>query len=258
MTRFIDSHAHLDAKNISGDLDTIVARAREVGLTDIICVGASDGFESNPATVAAAERYDELYASVGIHPHDAKMVTDDVMTELAQLAEHPKVVAIGETGLDYHYDLSPRSAQRDAFVRSLTMARAKDMPVIVHTREAEADTIQILRDHDSHEIPGVIHCFTGTEKLAEQALDLGFYISFSGVLTFRNADALRAIAKDLPKDRVLVETDCPYLSPVPRRGQANEPAFIIHTTAVLADLWGQDLDPVMKQTGDNAARLFRI
>lgn len=255
--RFVDSHAHLDEPQCA-DLSAVLSRAEAAGITDIVCIGASDGFESNPRTLAVVEQHDHLFATVGIHPHDAKVANDDVVARIRDLAAHEKVVAIGEIGLDYHYDRSPREEQREAFARFLALSGELSLPVVIHTREAEEDTIAIMREAGAEAIGGVIHCFTGTERLAEAALDMGFFISFSGVLTFRSADRLRAIARTLPRDRVLVETDCPYLAPVPMRGKQNEPSFIVHTAERLAELWGVSMEEVKRATGENAARLFRL
>jgi TatD DNase family protein len=255
--RFVDSHAHLDGDAFR-DIDPFLDRARLAGITDIVCVGASAGYESNERTVALVSGRDGLFATAGIHPHDARVSSPEVVEKIRELARRPKVVAIGEIGLDYHYDLSPRAVQREVFARFLDVAREIGLPVVVHTREAEDDTIAILEDRGAGAIGGVIHCFTGTEKLAGAALRLGFSISFAGVLTFRSADALRDIARSLPRDRVLVETDCPYLAPVPMRGRTNEPSFIMHTAAELARLWDVGVDEVKRMTGENAARLFRL
>ncbi|MCK6547699.1 TatD family hydrolase, partial [Myxococcota bacterium] len=256
--RFVDSHAHLDGEKFAQDLEDTLRRARDVGLTDIVCIGASDGFESNKPTLALAEKIPHVFATVGIHPHDAKVADAACLAEIRALAKHPKVVGIGETGLDYYYDHSPREAQQDAFRAFLAMARELQLPVVVHTRDAEDDTIQILREEKANEIGGVLHCFTGTEKLAAAAMELDLYVSFSGVLTFKNADPLRAIAKGLRRDRVLVETDCPYLAPIPYRGKRNEPAYVVHTAKVLADVWGVSLDDVKAITGANAVRMFKL
>lgn len=256
--RFFDSHAHLEGDRFGEALSGVLERARAAGVTDIVCVGASEGFESNPATLALVEDTPGLHATVGIHPHDAKVVTDDVVARIRELARHPKVVAVGEIGLDYYYDQSPRELQRDAFRRFLRLAHELEKPVVIHTRDAEEDTLAILREERAEALGGVIHCFTGTAALAEAAVELGFYISFSGVLTFRNAEPLREIAAQLPRDRVMVETDCPFLAPEPHRGKKNEPALVVHTAAQLAGLWGTTLDEVKRVTGENAARLFRL
>jgi TatD DNase family protein len=256
--RFFDSHAHLEANEFGEDLEATIQRARDSGITDIVCIGASDGFASNPKALRIAETYPRIFATVGIHPHDAKIADAACLEEVRKLAAHEKVVAIGETGLDYHYDHSPRAEQRDAFRAFVRMAKGLHLPLVIHTREAEDDTIAILREEGAPETGGVIHCFTGTDKLADAALDLGFFISFSGVLTFKNAEPLRAIAKRLPRDRVMVETDCPFLAPIPYRGKRNEPSFMIETAKLLASLWGSSLEEVKAATGENAARLFRI
>jgi TatD DNase family protein len=255
--RFFDSHAHLDGGEYAQDLEETLARAKAAGITDIVCIGASEGLDSNARALAVAAGHDGIYATVGVHPHDAKIVDAECLSKVRELAANPKVVAIGETGLDYHYDLSPREKQREVFREFLRMARALRLPVVIHTREAEDDTIAILREEHAEEMGGVIHCFTGTQKLADAALELGFYISFSGVITFRNADPLRAIARGLPRDRVLVETDCPYLTPVPHRGRRNEPAYILETVRTLSTVWGISGDEIKKITGENAARFFR-
>ena len=256
--RFVDSHAHLDGDVLHPQLPQVLERARTIGLTDIVCIGASDGFESNPKTLAVAEQHDGIHATVGIHPHDARVVDEPTIEKIRGLADHPKVVAIGEMGLDYHYDSSPRQTQRDVFRRFLEMARTANKPVVIHTRDAEDDTLAILKDEGADAFGGVIHCFTGTDKLAQGALELGFYISFSGVVTFKKAESLRAIAKDLPRDKVLVETDCPYLAPVPKRGKTNEPSYVIHTAGKIAELWEVPLDEVKAQTGRNAVELFGL
>jgi TatD DNase family protein len=260
--RFFDSHAHLDGKEFGGDLEGAISRAEDAGITDIVCIGASEGFESNARALAVADARagvagPAFWATVGVHPHDAKIVDAECLAKVRTLAAHPRVVAIGETGLDYYYDHSPREKQQEVFREFLRMAKTLGLPAVIHTRDAEDDTIAILREEDAASIGGVIHCFTGTEKLARAALDVGFYISFSGVVTFRNADPLRAIARELPRDRVLVETDCPYLAPVPYRGKRNEPAYIMETTKTLATLWGVPIEEVKRMTGENAARLFR-
>ncbi|MBK8011057.1 MAG: TatD family hydrolase [Deltaproteobacteria bacterium] len=255
---FIDSHAHLDGSKFESDLDETLLRAQEAGVTHIICIGASDGRDSNPRTLALAERYDHIFATVGIHPHDASLADDATLAAIEAMAKHEKVVGIGETGLDYHYNLSPKDAQIEAFRRFLRMAKALDLACIVHTREAEEDTLRILREERASELRGVFHCFTGSPELARAAIDLGWHISFSGVLTFRNADALREIARELPKDRVLVETDCPYLAPVPHRGRRNEPAFVLRTAEALAEAWGEELATVSRFTVENTVRLFRL
>lgn len=269
---FFDSHAHLDGDRFKGDLEATLDRAGQAGISDIVCIGASDGFASNTEVLALVDRqgaagaargtgalpHPSIHATVGIHPHDARIADAACIAEVRKLAEHRKVVGIGETGLDYHYDHSPRDTQREVFRAFVRMARELDLPLVVHTREAEDDTIAILDSEKAQEVGGVIHCFTGTEKLARYAVEIGFFVSFSGVLTFKSSENLRAIARSLPKDQVLVETDCPFLTPIPHRGKRNEPAFVAYTAAALAELWGDTIEKVKRQTGENAARLFKI
>lgn len=258
MSAFVDSHAHLDGSDFTKDRDAVLTRARDAGLTHIVCIGASDGFESNVRTLELVEGREGFFATVGVHPHDASIVDDALLGRLSEMADHPQVVAIGETGLDYYYDQSPRATQQWAFRRFLEVARAKKKPVVVHTRDAEADTLAILKEARAQEIGGVLHCFTGTRALAEAAVEIGFFVSFSGILTFKNADALRDVARILPRERVLIETDCPYLAPVPKRGKRNEPAFVTYTAAKLAEIWGVDETEVRRLTGENALRLFGL
>ena len=255
---FIDSHAHLDMQEYADDLDAVLERARAAGLTHIVCIGASSGMAGNPAAVRLAEQHPQLFATVGIHPHDAGQITDAMWPELRRLAAHPRVVAIGETGLDYHYDHAPREAQRDLFARFIRLARELHKPLVVHAREADEDILALLRREEADTCGGVLHSFTGGEALARGALELNFHISFSGILTFKNADPLRALASALPRDRVLVETDCPFLTPVPLRGQRNEPSYVTHTADALARLWHVTPEEARVSTGENAARLFRL
>ena len=255
---FVDSHAHLDMESYAADLEAVLARAREAGLTHIICIGASSGMQGNPAAVRLAETHPQLFATVGIHPHDAGQAAEALWPELRRLAAHPKVVGIGETGLDYHYDHAPRPAQQQLFRSFIRLARETGKPLVVHAREADDDILTLLRAEDADRCGGVLHSFTGSEALALGAVGLGFYISFSGILTFKNAEALRELARGLPRDRVLVETDCPFLAPMPLRGQRNEPAYVVHTADVLAQLWQMPSEDARRITGENAARLFRL
>lgn len=258
MTRFFDSHAHLDGQAFSGEVDDVLDRAESAGVTDIVLIGASDGLASNPAALEIARRRPNLHASVGIHPHDAKAATTEAMDALRKWAQDPKVVAIGETGLDYYYDNSPREAQQEAFRAFIQLAKEAKKPIVVHTRDAEDDTLTILEEERADEVGGIIHCFSGTRELARGALDLGFTISFSGILTFKKAEEIRHVAREVPRDMALVETDCPYLAPVPHRGKRNEPAFVVHTARCLAELWGADEEEVRAKTGANAARVFAL
>lgn len=252
----IDSHAHLDS--FGEELPAVLDRARLAGVAQIITIGASDGLGPNHRAVEIARAHPHIFASVGIHPHDARLADQSALDTIEGLAADPKVVAIGETGLDYHYKHSTIEEQRRAFRDFVALALRVKKPLVIHTRDADADTADILRETGAREVGGVIHCFTGTPALASAAIDLGFYVSFSGILTFKAADELRAIAKDLPRDRVLVETDCPFLAPVPHRGKKNEPAFVALTAERLAELWGVSVTEVQAKTSENSARLFGL
>jgi len=251
-----DSHAHLD--HFGDALPEVLTRAKAAGVSHIVTIGASDKLAPNETAVRIAESLPNVWATVGVHPHDASIVDQECLDTILRLSRSKKVVAIGETGLDYHYDHSPRDVQRKAFRDFLELARAEKKPAIIHTREADDDTVAILREAHAEQIGGVIHCFTGGPELARGALDLGFYLSFSGVITFKTAEPLRAIARNAPRDRVLIETDCPFLAPIPHRGKQNEPAFVAHTAHLLAGLWGVSDDEVASLTSANAARLFGI
>jgi len=253
----IDTHTHLDDSRYDSDRDLMVARARDAGVEHMITIGCD--LATSRAAVALAEQYPFVYASVGVHPHEVKHIADGWYEELRRLAGHKKVVAYGEIGLDYHYNHSPAVEQRDRFREQLHLARQLRLPVVIHTREAQEDTVQILKEEWSPELGGVFHCFSGDAWLAQDALDLGFHLSFSGILTFQNAGMLRDIAKTVPLDRLLIETDCPYLTPVPHRGKRNEPAYVRHVAETLATIFdGTDIEAVAKHTSTNARRLFKI
>ena len=251
----VDSHCHLDYLEDEEALEAVVARARAAGVGTLvtICTRLSE-FER---VRAIASRFERVYCSVGVHPHDAEAEGQKDPARLIELAGDDKVIGIGETGLDYYYDNSPRAAQRESFRSHIKAARASGLPLIVHSRDADADTGRILEEEAGEgAYPGVIHCFTAGRALAEAALGLGLYISLSGVVTFKKAEALRAIVRDLPLDRLLVETDSPYLAPVPKRGRRNEPAYVVHTAACLADLLGLPVEEVARITSENFFRLF--
>lgn len=253
----IDTHTHLDDARYESDREAVIARARETGIDSMITIGCD--LSTSQAAVALANRYPFVYATVGVHPHEVKHIEDGWYNEFRRLAENKKVVAFGEVGLDYHYNYSSPKEQRDRFREQIQLARELGLPLVIHTREAQEDTIQILKDERSTEIGGVFHCFSGDAWLAKDALDLGFYLSFSGILTFQNAGMLRDIAKTVPLDRILIETDCPYLTPVPHRGKRNEPAFVRHVAQILAAVASvSDLDEIYRLTTENARRLFRI
>ena len=252
----IDSHCHLDMERFDGERDEVIARARAAGLGAMITIGAGGPFECNRAAVRLAQEHADIFATVGVHPHDASTVDDAVIAELERLADEPKVVGIGETGLDFYYDNSPREAQILALRRFIVLARERRLPLVVHVRDAYDDCGRILREEGLGEAGGVIHCFSGDRAAARMFLDLGMHLSFSGIVTFKNADELRAAAAMTPADRLLIETDAPFLAPIPLRGKRNEPAYVLHTAARLAEVRGETLDDLVNMTAANARRVF--
>jgi TatD DNase family protein len=252
----IDSHCHLDFGEYASDRGEVLARARGAGVTAFVCIGSGSDTVSARQAVALAAAESDVWAAVGVHPHDVGRMTEADWTELEGLARAPRVVGVGETGLDYHYDHSPREAQRAAYERFVGLARAARRPVISHVRDAHEDAARILRDACAAEVGGVIHCFTGGVPEARPYLDLGHYLSFSGILTFKNAAAIREAAAFAPLDRILIETDAPFLAPIPHRGKRNEPAFIAETLRVLADVRGAPMSVVEAATVENTQRLF--
>lgn len=236
----IDTHSHLTFDGLIQDIDGVVARSKAAGVTSWITIGTDP--QQNRKVIELADKFENMYAAVGIHPHDAKDLTADTLTELKELAQSEKVVAIGETGLDFHYNLSPQPDQKRAFAAQLKIAKELNLPVIIHCREAFDETMEIL-DRHGHGLKAVVfHCFSGSAEQAKIVLDYGFYISFTGVVTFKNAELTRQAAKIVPVDRLMLETDCPYMSPEPMRKQKiNEPALMIHTAKYLAELKGMDL-----------------
>lgn len=258
---FIDSHAHVDGPEYDADRDEVIQRARDAGVSVILTVGTGDpNSGALERAIHLAEKHDDILAAIGTHPHDARLFDDQAEERIKKLInESPRVIAWGEIGLDYHYDNSPRDVQREVFRRQLRLAREVDLPVIIHTREAEDDTIQILKDEwNDPNRRGIMHCFSGSLKLAEATLGLGFLISFSGVLTFKKADDLRAVAAQVPLDRLLIETDCPYLSPVPFRGRRNEPAHVVEVARCLAVIHGTTLAEMGQITTGNFKELFKM
>ncbi|TNE42638.1 MAG: TatD family deoxyribonuclease [Alphaproteobacteria bacterium] len=251
----VDSHCHLDFKDFDGELDDIVARAGAAGVGTLVTISTRRStFER---VLGVAERFDNMYCTVGIHPHEADAEGETPAEELIKLAQHPKVIGIGETGLDYYYDHSDREKQRQSFRRHIAAARETGLPLIVHTRDAEEDTIAILHDEwERGPFPGLIHCFTSTEELAKAALKIGLSISVSGIVTFKSAQELRDTISNVPLERLLVETDAPYLAPVPRRGKRNEPSFVRHTAEFLAELKGVSFEALAEATTDNFFSLF--
>jgi TatD DNase family protein len=254
----IDTHTHLDFPQFDDDRERVIERAANAGVRAIVDVGTD--LASSQAAVALAEAYSQVYAAVGVHPHDAKTLTEEMLEELRALASHPKVVAVGEIGLDFYRDLSPRDKQRRAFQQQLALAREIGKPVIIHDREAHTEVMDILRHwvEGSHKSVGVLHCFSGDLVMAQEAIELGFYISIAGPVTFKNARRLRELVRQLPLEKLLVETDCPYLAPHPHRGKRNEPAYVKLVAQEVARIKGLSLEEVARITSDNAQALFAL
>lgn len=257
---FVDSHAHIDGPEFDADRGEVIERAHAAGVQTILNVGTGDPHSGVfERAIELGRQNSSIYTAIGVHPHDARLYDDDVESLLKKLLASECVVAWGEIGLDFHYDNSPRETQLDVFRRQLRAARASDVPVIIHTREAEGETIEILRTaYDGAERRGVFHCFTGSKELAQQAIDLNFMISFSGIVTFRKAEDLREIAKQIPIENLLIETDCPFLAPVPHRGNRNEPAYVVEVARCIAELRGLPIEEVAQVTTENFKRFLRI
>jgi TatD DNase family protein len=252
----VDSHAHLDDPRFNEDRGAVIQRAWDAGVRKILTIGNGSGPDQMGCGIPIAESRDWIYTTVGIHPHDAVKVENRHYSLIEELAGHPRVLAVGETGLDYYYDNSPRDTQREVFRRQLALANKLNLPVIIHTRDADEDTIALLKEVNPSR--GVIHCFTSGEKLADFVLEMGFYISFSGIVTFPKAQALAAIARRTPLERILVETDCPYLAPVPHRGKRNEPAFVTDTARFLAQMRDISIDELTTHASANFHSLFAV
>ena len=253
MSMLIDTHAHLNMPEYM-DLTEVLERAAASGVLAIINVGFD--LPSSKAAVKLSDSYEQLFSAVGIHPHDAGKVKDADFEELKKLAENPKVVAIGESGLDLYRNLSPKESQVELFVRHIALAQRLDLPLIVHSRDAHEETLRILHENNKGFLKGVMHCFSGDKRIAQLSLDLGFYISFAGPLTFKNAHEAREVAKFVPIDKMLIETDCPYLAPDPFRGQRNEPSYMVKTAAKLAEVRGFSLEDLSERLTQNAKSLF--
>jgi|SRR5436190_6242213 len=259
---FVDSHCHIDGEQFDADRDDVVQRARDAGVAAMLNIGTggphSDDFRR---AVAVAEKYEYVYASVGVHPHDAKEYNDNAEAHLIELVRcSKKVIAWGEIGLDFYYDHSPRDVQIEVFRRQIRTARELDLPIIIHSRDANDETVEILKDECSYDEfrGGIMHCFGGTVEMMKELLPLGFLISFAGNVTFKNAANLRDAAEIVPLDRMLIETDCPFLTPVPFRGKRNEPAFVVQTAKFLADLRGIDVAELAEQTTGNFLNFFKL
>ncbi len=255
----VDSHAHLDDPGFDADREAVIERARAAGLRYLLSIGGGRAPEELAKSIGLAESHDWIYASVGVHPHEAMHLDQKLLESLRTLARHPKVLAIGEIGLDYYYDHSPRHDQKQALVRQLELAREVKLPVVIHCRDAWSDLREaVTREWASTGIGGILHCFTGSREDAFQFLDWGFLVSFAGMVTFNKADDLRAVAHDIPLDRLLMETDSPYLAPVPYRGKRNEPAFVREVTRKLAEIQKMTEQEMGQHAVENFARFFKL
>jgi TatD DNase family protein len=262
---FIDSHCHLDGPRFDSDREQVITRARDGGITHILAVGTGDGPGALDCAIKIAEHYEFIYATVGIHPHEAQLAKDSDFAQLEQLALSPKVIAWGEIGLDYYYDHSPRDVQQRVFIRQMELARAAKLPIVIHCRPSDncnnawEDCLALIEQHwKASGLGGVLHCFTSTWPHAKRALDMGFMISFAGNITFPKAHQIRDSATQVPLDRMLIETDSPFLAPVPYRGKRNEPAFVIEIARQLAAIKGLTSEEIGAQTGNNFSRLFSL
>jgi TatD DNase family protein len=260
---YIDSHAHLEGHKFDPDRAQVLKRAREAGLERILAIGSGTGPGTLDCAIKIAEQHDWIFATLGIHPHEAKLAGEADYAEMEQLAQNPKIVAWGEIGLDYFYDYSPREVQKEVFRRQMEQARVARLPIIIHCRPSNSsenawdDTMQMLGDHwASSGLGGILHCFTGEWKHAQAALDMGFYISFAGNVSFPKAENIRAAARQVPLDRMLIETDSPFLAPVPHRGKRNEPAFVVNTAEAIGQLRGIAKEAVGERTAGNFYQLF--
>lgn len=257
---FIDSHCHIDGEQFDVDRDEVVERARSAGVVAMLNIGTGDPKSDDfRRAVDVAEKYDGVYAAVGVHPHDAKLYDDCAEEHLVELAQSEKVIAWGEIGLDHYYDHSPWDVQREVFRRQIRIAKSLALPIIIHSRDADGETVEILTDECSYEgFRGIMHCFGGTAEMATALMKIGFLISFAGNVTFKKADNLRDAARVVPLDRLLIESDCPFLTPVPFRGKRNEPSFVAHTAAFLADFYGVPVEKLADQTTSNFLNFFRL
>ena len=258
---FVDSHCHIDGDQFDSDRDEIVQRAKDAGVAAMLNIGTGDPHSDDfRRAVAVADKYESVYASVGVHPHDAKLYDDKAEQHLIDLVRSSdKVIAWGEIGLDYYYDHSPRDVQVEVFRRQIRTARELDLPIIIHSRDADDETVEILKEECSYEgFRGIMHCFGGTPEMAEALMPLGFLISFAGNVTFKKAENLRDAARVVPLNKMLIETDCPFLTPVPFRGKRNEPSYVVHTANFLADFLGVEPEILAEQTAKNFLDFFRI
>jgi len=255
----VDSHCHLDSKEFDEDRDAVIERALKAGVERMVAIGTGEGPPDLEAGIRLAERSPHFFATVGVHPHDSAKADSAIFKRLSDLLRHPKVIALGEIGLDYHYDFSPRETQHAAFITQMELAAGNRKPIVIHTREAWDDTFALIEKHWApHGIPGIMHCFSGGPEDARRSLDLGFYLSFGGIVTYPKAAAVHQAAAEAPLDRILVETDAPYLAPVPKRGKRNEPALIVNTARRLAELRGISYEEVCGATTENFRRVSLV
>lgn len=262
---FVDSHAHLDGERFDADRELVIARAREAGLSALVAIGNGDGPAQVDCGIRLAEQYDFIYATLGVHPHEARLADESAYQNMERLARHPKVIAWGEIGLDYHYDYSPRDVQKVVFTRQMELAAAAKLPIVIHCRPSDGsdnaweDCLGLIQERWApNGIGGILHCFTGNWAQAKRALDMGFMISFAGNVTFPKAQQIRDAALEVPLDRMLIETDSPYLAPVPHRGKRNEPAFVKETARKLGELRGLSMNEVGERTYQNFYKFFKI
>lgn len=251
-----DSHAHLDDERFDDDREKVINSLKENGVDLIVDPGAD--ISSSVQAVNLSKEYENIYAAVGVHPHSAKDMNEDTLKILKALSKNDKVVAIGEIGLDYHYDNSPRDVQKKWFKEQIKLAKELNLPIIIHTREAQKDTFDIVKEEYDENLRGVLHCYSGSLEMARKYLDMGFYISFAGPITFKNSKVPKQVAKEVPLDKLLVETDCPYLTPEPHRGKRNEPLYVRYVASTIAELKGITFEEVARRTKENAIRFFEI
>ncbi|MEH7383980.1 TatD family hydrolase [Bacillus sp. JJ1521] len=252
----IDTHAHLNAIQYQDDLEEVIERALSEGVERIVVVGFDR--ETITRAIELADQYEFIYATIGWHPVDAIDMTDEDLEWIEELSAHPKVVALGEMGLDYHWDKSPKDIQKEVFRKQIALAKKVKLPIMIHNREATADIIDILQEENASEVGGIMHCFTGSIEVAKQCIDMNFYISFGGPVTFKNAKKPKEVAAEIPLDRLLIETDCPYLTPHPFRGKRNEPSYVKYVAEQIAELKGVSFEEIAQKTSDNAKRFFGI
>ncbi|GIO09811.1 hydrolase TatD [Brevibacillus reuszeri] len=251
-----ETHAHLNAKEFDEDREEVIARAQENGVSTIVNIGFNA--ETIPTCMELAEAHDFIYAVIGWHPQDAKDMTDEHLEWIEELSRHPKVVGLGEMGLDYYWDTSPKDVQAEVFRKQIRLARKLDMPIIIHNRDAHHDVLTILKEEKAADVGGIMHCFSGSWETAKLALDMNFYISFGGPLTFKNAKQPKEVAAKVPQDKLLIETDCPYLTPHPFRGKRNESGYVRYVCEEMANIRGLSYEEMAQITTDNAKRLFRL